>query len=785
MRRRNFGLSDEDRLYSISMEKADKNDLLAIAGYLFIITKNIDNELIFDEEQCFTILVKLAENLSKKERLDKVVFNYVYALQLAGKLHYHENFGNEEIEEDDFDELEQKHLSQRTIRRMKAKKTFVFAEDETISDRNLKFLDMPEGERNYYRILVKNGKGVYSQILYHTFFSKAEVDIKEFHKELPARFEKKIHDISKLDFLRKELHLSDAETEYLLFRYRKGTIQIASEVLNTLTCNSIGLYTEILGITKKQFQQITRRDSKLFQYGFIDEERILNPVLMECIEAQDFSIYFTDCIKTQEISKTYALSSFSVPAKNTKIYKSLLESENPVSILLYGAPGSGKTEYAKSLIKSAGKKAIIFKNESETMPRDDALNCLNCLLSLDRKDSVLIVDEAESVLNTRVETLFGESVSPKKKGIINKMLENSKNKVIWIVNYKSQMDESTLRRFTVSHKFEPMTSSMLENIASRKLQALELEASTRKDILKLLSKYQVTGASVDNLIKTVTSMNSKNEKELLENIDIVLQDNSTLLHGKAKMRTKVKDFYDLGVLNTSISAKKIMNMLVNAKKYADKNPGNGAVRMLFYGLSGTGKTEFARYISTVLGKDILLKRASDIFDKYVGETEKRIAAAFEEAAANDQILLFDEADSFFADRNNAERNFERTQVNEFLTQLEEFPGIVICTTNLRGIMEPAMLRRFHLTVDFKALTKEGIETLLHRFFKDYDFADKDIEKLVRYDSVTPGDFSRIADSIRFMDPDELNGPSIIDQLCDIQKEKNENEHTHKRVGFCA
>lgn len=68
MRRRNFGLSDEDRLYSISMEKADKNDLLAIAGYLFIITKNIDNELIFDEEKCFTILVKLAENLSLGEK---------------------------------------------------------------------------------------------------------------------------------------------------------------------------------------------------------------------------------------------------------------------------------------------------------------------------------------------------------------------------------------------------------------------------------------------------------------------------------------------------------------------------------------------------------------------------------------------------------------------------------------------------------------------------------------------------------------------------------------------
>ncbi len=783
--RRSFGLSNEDRLYGTSIEKADKNDLLAIAGYLFIITKNISNLEIFDEEDCYSLLEKLAYNLGLFDRLDRVLIDYVFELEKAGKLHYHKNFGREESEEEVLEEQKQRTISQRMLRKIKAEKTYVFEEDEIINDRNMNFLEMPEGERNYYRSLSKKGIGAYSQIIYYTFFSKAEVNIRIFHNELPARFEKKVHDISRLDFLQKELQLSDIETEYLLFRYRKGTIELASQVLNSLSENSLGLYTDILRISKKQFQQITRRDSKLRQYGFINEDRILNTALMECIEARDFSIYFSDCIKTQGLSKTYALSSFSVSEKNTKIYRRLLESENPVSILLYGAAGSGKTEYAKSLIKSTGKKAIIFKNESEMLPREDALGRLNCLLSLDRKDTVLIVDEAESLLNTKVESFFGETVSPKKKGIVNKMLENSKNKVIWIVNYQSQMDESTLRRFTVSHKFEPMPVSMLENIASKKLQSLELEESTRKDILKLLSKYQVTGASVDNLITTVTSMGKEDEKELLEDIDIVLQNNSTLLHGKAKMRTKVKDSYDIGVLNTSISAKKIINMLINAKKFADKNPGSGAVRMLFYGLSGTGKTEFARYISGALGKEILLKRASDIFNKYVGGTEKNIAAAFAQAAANDQILLFDEADSFFADRNNAERNFERTQVNEFLTQLEEFPGIVICTTNLRNIMDPAMLRRFHITVDFKALNKEGIETLLHKFFRDYDFTQTEIERLARHETVTPGDFSRISDTIRFMDPEEIDGAYIIEELCDIQKEKGENGHSQKRVGFCA
>lgn len=784
MRRRRLGMSGEDRLYGISMENADKNDLLAVAGYLFNMTKTVSNEQIYEDESAFVLIAKLADNLGLYERFKTVVYCFVAALLDAGKLHYYEGFG-EEDENNQTSESKQYSISRRRLKMLEAKKTYVFAEDEQIAEHNLGFVDMDEDERNYYRAMIKRGRGAYSQMLYYTFFSRAEVILKEFHKQLPARFEKKIHDTSKLNFLKKELQLSDAETEYLLFRYRKCTIELVSEFLNSVTGNSLSLYTETLGITKKQFQQITRRDSKLYQYGFIDDERYLNPILMECIEAQDFSIFFADCIKKQGLTKTYDLRSFAVPEKNTKIYRSLLQSENPVSILLYGAPGAGKTEYAKALIKSAGKKAVIFKNENEIIDGKEILARINCLLSLDRKDTVLIVDEAESLLSSKQHSIFGEIVSTEKKGVINKMLENSQNQVIWIVNYKSEMDDSTLRRFTVSHKFEPMSASMLESIASKKLDNLSLEKSTKKEIVKLLSKYQVTGASVDNLIKTVTSMNTTDETELLEDIGIVLKDNSTLLHGNAKMRTSVKDSYDMSVLNTSVSAKKIVDMLLNAKKFADKNPGSGAIRMLFYGLSGTGKTEFARYISGVLGKQILLKRASDIIDKYVGGTEKKIAAAFAEAAARDEILLFDEADSFFADRANAERDFERTRVNEFLTQLEEFPGIVICTTNLRNIMDPAMLRRFHITVDFKALTEEGIRKLLARFFNGYEFEDKLIEKLTSYETVTPGDFNRLADTIKFMDADEIDGAYIVEQLCAIQKEKNENEEPHRRAGFCA
>lgn len=70
---------------------------------------------------------------------------------------------------------------------------------------------------------------------------------------------------------------------------------------------------------------------------------------------------------------------------------------------------------------------------------------------------------------------------------------------------------------------------------------------------------------------------------------------------------------------------------------------------------------------------------------FVGESEKNIAKAFEEAKKQKKILLFDEVDSFFRERSYSSQSWEITQVNEFLTQMEKFEGIVICTTNLWNI----------------------------------------------------------------------------------------------------
>ena len=230
----------------------------------------------------------------------------------------------------------------------------------------------------------------------------------------------------------------------------------------------------------------------------------------------------------------------------------------------------------------------------------------------------------------------------------------------------------------------------------------------------------------------------------------------------------------------------MVEMLKAAEEYKKENQaadGAEGVRCLFYGLSGTGKTELARYISEILGKPLLLKRCSDIMDPYVGRTEQNIAAAFEEAEATDSILLFDEADSFFADRAGAKQSWERTQVNEFLTQMEEFSGICICTSNLRKIMDPAMLRRFPIISEFKALNENGIKALLNSFFGKFKFTDEQVDKLCKYESVTPGDFGSLNGKIRFVPKDRLDSEYIVRELVKIQDEKRMNGVG--KIGFAS
>ena len=130
---------------------------------------------------------------------------------------------------------------------------------------------------------------------------------------------------------------------------------------------------------------------------------------------------------------------------------------------------------------------------------------------------------------------------------------------------------------------------------------------------------------------------------------------------------------------------------------------------------------------------------------FIGGTEKNIANAFKEAKKQDAVLIFDEVDTFLQDRKSAMRSWEISQVNEMLTQMEEFDGIFIATTNLMDNLDEASLRRFDVKVEFKPLKPTQIENLTKSILKEFKIEiKKDIlNKIANLNNLTFGDFNTI------------------------------------------
>ncbi len=130
--------------------------------------------------------------------------------------------------------------------------------------------------------------------------------------------------------------------------------------------------------------------------------------------------------------------------------------------------------------------------------------------------------------------------------------------------------------------------------------------------------------------------------------------------------------------------------------------GNG-IAALFTGSPGTGKTLAANVIAEELAIDLFQVDFSAIVDKYIGETEKNLERVFQSAEALNVVLFFDEADALFGSRSEVRDSRDRyanQEVAYLLQRMEQFDGITILATNLRGNLDQAFSRRMSFIVHF-------------------------------------------------------------------------------------
>ena len=138
-------------------------------------------------------------------------------------------------------------------------------------------------------------------------------------------------------------------------------------------------------------------------------------------------------------------------------------------------------------------------------------------------------------------------------------------------------------------------------------------------------------------------------------------------------------------------------------RFAEKLGKGLGVTALFSGPPGTGKSMCAGVIAKDLGTEIYQVDLGKIVSKWIGETEKNLAALFDAAEAGHAVLLFDEADSLFGKRTAVKSSNDRyanQETNYLLQRIETFAGICILTTNHDPAIDEAFRRRLSVHVRF-------------------------------------------------------------------------------------
>lgn len=140
-------------------------------------------------------------------------------------------------------------------------------------------------------------------------------------------------------------------------------------------------------------------------------------------------------------------------------------------------------------------------------------------------------------------------------------------------------------------------------------------------------------------------------------------------------------------------------------------------RVLLSGPPGTGKTLSASALAGELQFPLFSVMLHGLITKFMGETAQKLKMVFDAVKTTRGVYLFDEIDALAAARGGENDVGEARRVlNSFLQFLDEDtgPSIVVATTNLPGILDRAVLRRFDLVLPYEMPGAASIRQALER-----------------------------------------------------------------------
>lgn len=183
-----------------------------------------------------------------------------------------------------------------------------------------------------------------------------------------------------------------------------------------------------------------------------------------------------------------------------------------VAVLLYGAPGTGKTESVMQIAKETGRSIIhvdiseaksAWFGESEKRVKKIFTSYRNSCELAERKGElmpILLFNEADALISKRKNDTSGNCAQTENavQNIILEELENLKGIFIATTNLASNMDSAFERRFLFKIKFENPSTEAKTSIWMNKLSWLDKGSAT-----EFAREYDFSGGQIDNIVRKI------------------------------------------------------------------------------------------------------------------------------------------------------------------------------------------------------------------------------------------------------------------------------------------